>query len=85
MKSIYFYVALSLLLLMPGAQAAQEFKTDATHQQALSLTIYNQGRAMVRDQRQFKIDSPVDAIAFSDVSQKIMPQTVAIDGLDVRS
>ncbi len=84
MKSIYFYVALSLLLLMPGAQAAQEFKTDATHQQSLSLTIYNQGRAMIRDQRQFKIDIPVDAIAFSDVSQKIMPQTVAIDGLDVR-
>ncbi len=84
MQSILLTIALVLSLTTVNAQTIQEFKADASHQQALNLTIYNQGRALIRDRRQFDIDTPVTAIAFSDVAQKIMPQTVAIDGLNVR-
>jgi hypothetical protein len=38
---------------------------------------------LIRDRRSIDIKTPSDRIAFSDVSQQIMAQTVAIEGLDV--
>jgi hypothetical protein len=72
-----------LLLAFLGPLQAAEFKTDASQRQHLSLTVYNAGRALIRDHRQFSLDQAVDRIAFSGVSQQIMPQTVAIEGLEV--
>jgi hypothetical protein len=63
---------------------AEEFKTTANDQQAINLTIYNGGRALIRDTREFTLPKPSREIAFIDVSQNIMAQTVAIKGLEVR-
>ena len=81
---------LALTLIIAGlittgsSLSADEFKTTASDQQELSLTVYNGGRALIRDSRQFTPDKPTDAIAFMDVAQNIMAQTVAIKGLDVQ-
>jgi len=62
---------------------AEEIKSTAADQQSVNLTIYNAGRALVRDQRMLTIEQPTSRIAFMDVASSIMPQTVAIDGLQV--
>jgi len=62
---------------------AAETKSTAMDQTSLSLTIYNGGRALVRDNRLIQLPTQTGHIAFMDVAEKIMPQTVAIEGLDV--
>jgi hypothetical protein len=76
-------LSLSILALSHNLYA-EEFKTTAHDQQAISLTIYNGGRALIRDTRKFNLPRPSHEIAFMDVSQNIMAQTVAIKGLDVQ-
>jgi hypothetical protein len=76
-------ISLSILALSQNL-FANEFKTTADDQQAISLTVYNAGRALIRDTRQFTLTQPTRDIAFMDVSQNIMAQTVAIKGLDVQ-
>ena len=76
---------LSLVLLSLNHNLhADEFKTTDSDQQSISLTIYNGGRALIRDSRNFNLQQPSRQIAFMDVSQNIMAQTVAIKGLDVQ-
>lgn len=76
---------LSLSLLALSAHlSAEEFKTTADDQQTINLTIYNGGRALIRDTRAFSLPRSSHEIAFMDVSQNIMAQTVAIKGLKVQ-
>ncbi len=74
---------LTSLLLSASLQAA-EYRSGAEQQQELSLTVYNAGRALVREQRRLELPSGTERIAVMDVPQKILPQTLAIDGLAVR-
>lgn len=60
-----------------------ENRSTSSDQTNLSLTIYNGGRALIRDRRQINLKEKTAHLAVMDVAQKIMPQTVAIDGLDV--
>lgn len=76
--SIYLLVIASLFTPL-----AAETKSTASDQTNLSLTVYNGGRALVRDSRQINLQQPTQHIAFMDVAELIMPQTVAIDGLTV--
>jgi len=76
-------LCLLLPILLPSVSAA-EFSTTASDQQDLNLTIYNGGRALIRESRQFNVGEKTRHIAFIDVAQTIMPQTVAITGLDVQ-
>lgn len=76
-------LSLSALLLNCTPGFAQETKSSSADQTSLNLTIYNGGRALVREQRQIQLSHPTQNIAFMDVAEKIMPQTVAIQGLDV--
>jgi hypothetical protein len=78
------HLALSLLplLLATGLNAA-ELRVTADQQQSVSLTIYNGGRALVRDRRAIPAVQPTNRIAFMDVAERIMPQTVAIEGVEV--
>ena len=62
---------------------AAETRSTAADQTNLSLTVYNGGRALVRDTRLINILSSTQNLALMDVAEKIMPQTVAIEGLDV--
>ena len=83
LKPITCLISLTLLAHSHNL-LANEFKTTADDQQAISLTIYNGGRALIRDSREFSITQPSHEIAFMDVAQNIMAQTVAIKGLDVQ-
>lgn len=73
---------ISMVLSLCNPLAA-ETRSTAADQSALSLTIYNGGRALVRDTRQLNVAETTQQLAIMDVAEKIMPQTVAIEGLDV--
>ena len=77
-----FPVFLALLFPLCGAAYA-ETRSTVKDQSELYLTVYNAGRALVRDQRRINIQSSTRHIALMDVAEQIMPQTVAIQGLDV--
>ncbi|MDJ0882294.1 MAG: DUF4139 domain-containing protein [Gammaproteobacteria bacterium] len=77
-------VFLMMLMTIPAsALHAEELKSTADDQQVLNLTIYNAGRALIRDQRKINSTQSYKQIAFMDVARTIIPQTVAIKGLDV--
>lgn len=78
-----FFTASLLLPCLMLSSVADEIKSTSEGQKSLNLTVYNGGRALVRDQRQIELDKPTRDIAFMDVAERIMPQTVAIKGLDV--
>lgn len=82
MKTIH--LAALTLLLASAAAAADEYRSGAEQQTGLSLTVYNAGRALVREQRLLDLAQPAANIALMDVPQKILPQTLSIEGLAVR-
>lgn len=50
--------------------------------QALSLTVYNVGRALVRDSRPVVLPSGVVKLEYRDIAARVMPQTVAFTADD---
>jgi hypothetical protein len=46
----------------------------------LSLTVYNVGRALVRDARPVALPAGTCALEFRDIAERVMPETVAITG-----
>lgn len=73
----------TLLLLCFHTVGATEVRSTLADQQTINLTVYNAGLALIRDSRIIDINPPSSQIAIIDVSAQIMPQTVAISGLDV--
>lgn len=68
------------LVLGTGSAVAQEVRTTAADQQALSLTIYNSDLALVRDTRQLSLPTGESRLAFADVSAQIRPETARLYG-----
>jgi hypothetical protein len=50
----------------------------------LSLTVYNVGRALVRDSRPITLPAGTVALEFRDIAEHVMPETVAIGGEGVK-
>ncbi len=73
MRKILLLVSV-LLLLIPAA-SAQDGSDD------VSVTIYNQGTALVRDQRTFDLDSGTTTLDFSDIAASIDPTSVSFVSL----
>lgn len=46
----------------------------------LSLTVYNVGRALVRDARRVKLPAGEASLEFRDIAARVMPETVAVSG-----
>ena len=46
------------------------------YSQDVAITVYNQDRALVREQRQLKIQSGVSTVSFTDVAARIDPTSV---------
>jgi hypothetical protein len=69
-KSVLFGVFIMLLLAVPmtGAQENSE---------GVSLTIYNQGTALVQDRRSFDLPAGVSTLDFTDVAASIDPTSVS--------
>jgi len=71
------------LLAPAGAALAQVVADpDATAQGQVSVTIYNNGQALVQDVRQLDIASGRSRIAFPDVSAQIRPETLSFAAAD---
>jgi len=77
------FFSLVLLLSLLAGSAFAETRSSVKDQTDLYVTVYNAGRALVRDHRTLTLTEPSSHIALMDVAEKIMPQTVAIEGLQV--
>ncbi|MEO6388797.1 MAG: DUF4139 domain-containing protein [Croceibacterium sp.] len=81
LRQAFTIAAVSAAALLAGAASAQ-VDPDATAQGDVSVTIYNDGQALVQDVRQLNIASGRSRIAFPDVSAQIRPETLSFNADD---
>ncbi len=83
---LHFMLAGCLLILavIPAIAGKGELEATAKDQQQVSVTIYNQDLALVRDQRRVVIPEGRQVLAFKDVSARIQPETVLFSAKDCR-
>lgn len=74
---------MTLMLWMTSVQASEEINVSARDQQAVSVTIYNQNLALVKDRRNITVPKGLQTLAFREVSAKIKPETALISGGDL--
>lgn len=70
----------ALLLLTAALPAAAEIETTHRDQRGLSLTLYNNDLALVRDRRAVRLDRGINNLAFADVSARIQPESARLFG-----
>lgn len=63
------------------AALAAEIPTSLQDQQNISVTIYNDNLALVKDQRRIRLDNGLNTLAFRDVSAQIRPETALLRSL----
>ncbi len=81
MRKTILATCLSLLFLAPPALAAPtEYTTTLDDQQGVSVTIYNQNLALVKDRRTLALPEGKNVLAFREVSAKIKPETALLAG-----
>jgi hypothetical protein len=73
-------LALGLSLAALPAVAQPVVVSREGEGRTLSLTVYNQGRALVRDAREVTLPAGELALEFRDIASSVMPETVAISG-----
>ena len=79
MRKTTLATCLSLLLLTPPLMAAPaEYTTSLDDQQGVSLTIYNQDLALVKDRRTLTLPEGRNMLAFREVSAKIKAETALL-------
>ena len=66
------------------ASAGSEVVSTLEDQQSVSVTIYNQDLALVRDAREVTLPSGQQTLAFREVSAKIRPQTALLAAPSLR-
>jgi hypothetical protein len=71
------FVALAALL--PGfAQAIPDLSSSPAQRTGLSLTVYNDGQALVRDVRRVELGAGTQRIGFREVAASIRPETASV-------
>ncbi|MFH1215880.1 MAG: DUF4139 domain-containing protein [Pseudomonadota bacterium] len=81
-KTIMTTVALFLMTGSP-AMAANEFISTLQDQQSISITIYNQDLALVKDRRTITLTEGRHVLAFREVSGRIRPETALLSGREL--
>lgn len=81
--------SLLAILLFPGLfpelssagekASVPSFESSAADRRALSLAIYSQNLALVREKRAFNRPGGILRLRFSDISEKIIPSSVAVE------
>jgi hypothetical protein len=74
--------ALASAAPLPALAQTAPGDPDATAQGQVSVTIYNNGQALVQDVRQLQIANGRSRIAFPDVSAMIRPETLSFTAAD---
>ncbi|MCP4291270.1 MAG: DUF4139 domain-containing protein [bacterium] len=79
MKNLIISLSVGLLFLMAGPLSAQEETTTTREDQTgLSVTIYNQNMALIKDQRTVEVPQGTHVLAFREVSGQIQPETALL-------
>lgn len=74
---------LFLLLCLPLAVLAEgEFELDAEHRTGLSMTIFNNNLAVVRDRREAVLPKGHMGLKITDIAMTLVPPTVSLVSLD---
>ncbi|MBZ5587803.1 MAG: DUF4139 domain-containing protein [Acidobacteriia bacterium] len=77
------HLVVGLSLVAVGAASAgspPEVVSQAGQGRTLSLTVYNVGRALVRDGRPISLPGGALTLEFRDIAEHVMPETVSIAG-----
>ncbi|THU00308.1 DUF4139 domain-containing protein [Lampropedia puyangensis] len=64
------------------AATVEEAQSAVQDRQSVAVTIYNDGLALVRDERKIKLNQGLNRIALREVSAQIMPQTASLRATD---
>lgn len=75
------FAALGALLLIPRSTPANAQSETAPQRDSVSLTIYNQGTALVQDRRTFTLEAGENIVNFTDVAALIDPTSVTFSSL----
>ena len=81
MHKLLVGLVLSILLLNSNGLIAEEIKSTLKDQQEISLTVYNQNLALIRDVRKVPLIKGLNRIAVREVSAQIRPETAIITNL----
>jgi hypothetical protein len=75
-------VILAAIWLCSGSMllASDEIVLTAQEQQAVSVTIYNQNLALIKDRRTINLPQGTQTLAFREVSARIKPETALMLG-----
>ncbi len=73
-------IVLMLLLSQPVLAAPSGTTTNLEDQMKVSVTIYNQNMALIKDQRQIKLEKGTQVLDFREVSGQIRPETALLTG-----
>lgn len=76
MKKKIFNIALCLSLGTVCNALAAPTVVPVSSQEDLTITIYNQGRALVKDIRTVDLKTGLNQISFEDISDQVMPSSV---------
>ncbi|MCB2181726.1 MAG: DUF4139 domain-containing protein [Desulfobulbaceae bacterium] len=77
MKKIILATSMLLFLHAPYAASA-EYVTNLDDQQKISVTIYNQNLALIKDKRTITMPAGRNTLAFREVSGQIKPETALL-------
>ena len=80
-KNSYLYLIFSIFLLAGSFSSADEIKTTVKDQQDISLTVYNQNFALIRDVRKVNLKKGQNTLAVREVSALIRPETAILNNL----
>ena len=80
-KKSYLSSIIFILLLASGDLFAAEIKTTVEDQQEISLTVYNQNFALIRDVRKVNLSKGQNTIAVREVSALIRPETAILSNI----
>jgi hypothetical protein len=76
-------VAWSLAAALAGNDAAAPGSTSTVaDRKSVWVTVYNEGRGLVRENRSLSLPAGVSHVRFADVAAKIEPETVRVTALD---
>jgi hypothetical protein len=86
--SQYSAILLGIALSMSVSLAYAEQQSTLADQTAISVTIYNENLALIKDKRQLTLDTGINALAFRGVSANMRPETALLrsehaDGLRI--
>ncbi|MEM7304596.1 MAG: DUF4139 domain-containing protein [Pseudomonadota bacterium] len=80
-KNSYLNLIIVIFSLNTGYLSAGEVKTTIKDQQEISLTVYNQNFALIRDVRKVNLQKGKNTIAVREVSALIRPETAILNNL----